>query len=69
MPDEFSEYDPATYLTSSEAIAVFMADALETGNELYISKAMEVVERAKAALRDEGTLETDALSVDMGLAE
>ena len=48
MSDEFSEFDPATYLTTSEAIAVFMADALETGDELYISKAMEVVERAKA---------------------
>ena len=64
MSDEFSEFDPATYLTTSEAIAVFMADALETGDELYISKAMEVVERAKAALRDEGTLEADALNVE-----
>lgn len=48
---------------------MFMADALEAGDKLYISHAMGVVERAKAALRDEGTLEADALSVDMGLAE
>lgn len=40
-------YDPATALTSPEAIAVFMADALETGDAAYIAKAMGVVARAK----------------------
>jgi len=40
-------YDPATALNSSEAIAVFMADALETGDAAYIAKAMGVVARAK----------------------
>lgn len=40
-------YDPATALGSPEAIAVFMADALETGDAAYIAKAMGVVARAK----------------------
>jgi len=40
-------YDPAAALDSSEAIAVFMTDALETGDAAYIEKAMEVVARAK----------------------
>lgn len=40
-------YDPAKALDSPEAIAVFMADALETGDATYIAKAMVVVARAK----------------------
>ena len=40
-------YDPATALDSPEAIAVFMADALESGDATYIAKAMGVVARAK----------------------
>ncbi len=40
-------YDPATALDCEEAIAVFVADALETGDAAYIAKAMGVVARAK----------------------
>lgn len=40
-------YDPAAALDSPEAIAVFMADALETGDATYIAKAVEVVARVK----------------------
>ncbi len=40
-------YDPAEDLTSKEGIAVFMADALETGDAAYIAKALGVVARAK----------------------
>lgn len=41
------DYDPAAALDGPEAIAIFMADAFETGNAKYIAKAMGVVARAK----------------------
>jgi len=47
MTDTFTEFDPASYLTSPTTIAEFMADALETGDAPYIAKAMGVVARAK----------------------
>lgn len=40
-------YDPAAALDRPEAIAIFMADALETGDAAYIAKALGVVARAK----------------------
>lgn len=40
-------YDPAEDLVSKEGIALFMADALETGDAAYIGKALGVVARAK----------------------
>jgi probable addiction module antidote protein len=42
-----SDYDPSAALESEEAIAVFMADAFETGDSAYIAKALGVVARAK----------------------
>mgnify|MGYP002735290806 FL=1 len=47
MSDRIFDYDPAATLKSEEAIAVFLADALETGDTAYIAKAMGVVARAK----------------------
>ncbi|GEN29696.1 putative addiction module antidote protein [Halovibrio variabilis] len=47
MNDKIYDYDPAAALESEEAIAVFLADALETGDSTYIAKAMGVVARAK----------------------
>ena len=41
------DYDPSAALDSDEAIAVFMADAFETGDSAYIAKALGVVARAK----------------------
>jgi probable addiction module antidote protein len=40
-------YDPAAGLDGPQAIAIFMADALETGDAAYIAKALGVVARAK----------------------
>ena len=40
-------YDSAEDLANKEAIAVFMADALETGDAAHIAKALGVVARAK----------------------
>ena len=47
MSDKILDYDPAAALQSEEAIAVFLADALETGDSAYIARAMGVVARAK----------------------
>jgi len=47
MTEKFTKYDPAAVLETDEDIAVFMADALETGDSSYIAKALGVVARAK----------------------
>ena len=47
MAETFTEFDPAEYLTSPEAIAEFITDALETGDAGYIAKTMGVAARAK----------------------
>lgn len=47
MIDKIYDYDPAAALESEEAIAIFLADALETADAAYIAKAMGVVARAK----------------------
>jgi probable addiction module antidote protein len=47
MSEKIYDYDPAAALDGPEAIAIFMADAFETGNAEYIAKAMGVVARAK----------------------
>jgi len=47
MSEPLYNYDPAAALDSPEAIAIFMADALETGDTAYIAKALGVVARAK----------------------
>ncbi|MCH4563670.1 putative addiction module antidote protein [Halomonas sp. EGI 63088] len=47
MNEPIYDYDPAAALDSQEAIAAFMADALETGDAAYIAKALGVVARAR----------------------
>ncbi|MBV6307395.1 putative addiction module antidote protein [Candidimonas humi] len=47
MAEQFSSYDPAKSLETDEDIAVFMADALETGDASYIANAIGVVARAR----------------------
>jgi probable addiction module antidote protein len=47
MAEKFTDFDPAEYLTSTEAIAAFMADAFETNDAGYIANALGVVARAK----------------------
>lgn len=44
-------YDPAEYLTSDEDIAIFLAEAEETGDAGYLARAQEVAERARAMNR------------------
>lgn len=47
MTEPLYDYDPAAALSSPEAIAIFMADAFETGDSAYIAKALGVVARAQ----------------------
>lgn len=47
MSENIFDYDPAAALESDEAIAVFLADALETGDAAYVARALGVVARAK----------------------
>lgn len=60
MTEPIYDYDPAQALESPEAIAVFLADAQDTGDATYVAKAMEVVARAK---------EMAGLATETGLAE
>lgn len=42
MSGELYIYDPAKALEGAEAVAIFIADAFETGDPAYITRAMEV---------------------------
>ena len=47
MTEKLTTYDPAAALIDDEEIAVFMADAFETGDAGYIAHALGIVARAK----------------------
>ncbi len=47
MTKKIYDYAPSEALDSEESIAVFIADAFETGDFDYVAKAMKVVARAK----------------------
>lgn len=47
MGEKLTVYDPAEDLDSPEAVEVFINDAFETGDPVYISKALGVVARSK----------------------
>ena len=47
MPEKLTVYDPAEDLASDKAIAIFMAEALQTHDAGYIAHALGVVARAK----------------------
>jgi probable addiction module antidote protein len=40
-------FDPAEYLDDDEAIAVYMSDALESGDPSFVADALGVVARAR----------------------
>ena len=46
MTEKLYDWDAAEYLDGPEAISMFMADAMETGDAAYIAKALGVVARA-----------------------
>ncbi len=52
MTEHLYDYDPAAVLDSDEGIALFMADAFETGDAGYIARALGVIARAKGMSRD-----------------
>ncbi len=45
--NKLTSYDPANALVDDEQIAIFMADAFETGDPAFIAEALGVVARAK----------------------
>lgn len=47
MTEKLTAFDPAEALTNDESVAVFMADAFETGDAGYIAHALGVVARAR----------------------
>jgi probable addiction module antidote protein len=47
MTEKLTDFDPSATLKSDEAIEVFLADALETGDAGHIASALGVVARAK----------------------
>lgn len=47
MSIELTDFDPAQYLDNSGAIAEYLTDALETGDNAFITDALGVVARAK----------------------
>ena len=46
MTEKLTSYDPAEDLSSDEAVAVFMAEALQTNDAGYIAHALSVAARA-----------------------
>lgn len=44
---ELSNYDPAEALDNLEGVAMFLADAFETGDKAYVAKALGIVARSK----------------------
>lgn len=47
MTEKLTTYDPALALVDDEEMAVFMADAFESGDVGYIAHALGIVARAK----------------------
>lgn len=47
MAEKFHDFDVAEMLDSDEAIEIFLADAMETGDAKHIASALGVVARAK----------------------
>lgn len=47
MKEPLYDYDPAAALVDSETIAIFMADAFESGDAGHIANALGIVARAK----------------------
>jgi len=48
-PENLTSYDSAEDLTSEEAAAIFMREALKTGDAVYIAHALALVDRLKHA--------------------
>jgi probable addiction module antidote protein len=47
MAKKVTTYDPAEDLTTTQAMAAFMSEALQTNDAAYIAHALGVVARAK----------------------
>ena len=63
MTIELTDFDPAQYLDDENAIAGYLTDALETGDNAFIADALGVVARAKGMkqLSDDTGLSRESL--------
>lgn len=63
MTEQLYDYEPAQALDSPDAIALFIVDAMETGDASYVAKAIGAVVRAKGmtALANETGLTSEQL--------
>src|SRR5450830_1868008 len=62
MNESLYNYDPASALEDPESIAIFMVDAFETGDSVYVSQALGVVARSKGIAHLSQESGTDDLS-------
>lgn len=53
MTEKFTQYDPAAVLETYDDIAIFMNDAFDTDDFVYIAKALDIVRRAQSMIRIE----------------
>lgn len=63
MANNLTTYDPAAALVNDEEMAVFMADALETGGAAYIAHVFGVVARAKGLAQIAGQTDPSVRTV------
>lgn len=47
MKTSRTKFDPAELLDSQEAVDIFIADAMETGDASFIAKSLGIIARAK----------------------
>lgn len=59
MIEPIVDYDPAAALETEEAIAVFLDDALETGDAVHIADAVEVAARARGMITAKNAFASD----------
>ncbi|MET3646460.1 putative addiction module antidote protein [Phyllobacterium ifriqiyense] len=62
MAEKLYDYDPAEDITSDQAVAVFMTEALDTNDAAYIAHALGVVARAKGMTGNPGRRDLRASS-------
>lgn len=67
MDEILTPYDPAETLRSADAVILFLADALETNEAVYLAHAISIAERTAgmAEINRRAGLTTDALCTSL----
>jgi probable addiction module antidote protein len=63
MVEKFTRFDAAEFLETDEDVAFFLSDALESGNQAFINRAIGSVARAKGmtAIAKQSGIKREAL--------